>query len=270
MSLAFCFLLKESVKHGEIWEEFFKGDSKNTHNIYSHVKEVTKDTQDWIKENKIKTMKTGWCEENLVYVWIKLLKEAIKNKKNKYFMILSDECIPLYTYNQIYKKITSSSKSCINIEDDATASQKTGLYYASQWCILNRKHAKTLIDFKETDEGREIRDRMRKRLCDVYSPFSEDQDCFCPDEIYPINWFVYKYDSNGEAYSEEFKSEFKIGPTTYVTWGDGTSPDILTLSEMSKIKKKICKSGSLFARKFDKKAAQKLAMSCGKNKSKSK
>ena len=66
--VAFCFLLYDKVVHQKIWEDFFKQDKNpiKSYNIYSHVKEVNKNTQKWIADNKIKTIKTKWCGVSLV------------------------------------------------------------------------------------------------------------------------------------------------------------------------------------------------------------
>ena len=259
--IAFCFLLYDKVKHNKEWETFFKGDSTKSHTIYSHLKTINEETQDWIKENKIKSIKTGWCEESLVYAWIRMIKEGLRNPKNKYFILLSGECIPLYTFNETYKKIMNTKKSFINI-DDEDIKRITGLYWASQWCILHRKHARLLVKLIETEEGKEFMKLLRNRLCSIYNP---DPECYCPDNLFPVNWFIYKYDCDGNPYSKKFLNDFKIGKTTFETWDKSTSsPDILTLSQMKKIKKEICDSGAIFARKFNSKASGELAMSCGK------
>ena len=109
--IAFCFLLYDTVLHKSIWEDFFSQDKNCTHTIYSHVKKITKNTPQWIKKNKTRKVKTGWCEENLIFAWVQMLKKAMKNKENKYFALLSGECIPLFTYPQTYKMITRSKKS---------------------------------------------------------------------------------------------------------------------------------------------------------------
>jgi len=253
--IAFCFLLYDTHKHSDSWIKFFNSDRypiKN-YNIYTHLKEVNSNTPKWVEDHKIKSIKTGWCEENLVFAWIKLLKSALKDPSNKYFAILSGECIPLYDFDTTYKKITSSTKSRININNNTQPAVETGLSYADQWCILNRKHAKLLIKLKESEEGKKFRKELKKIIC-------VDGDCFCPDELYPVNWFIKKY---GNISSSSFKKEIKIVQTTYTKW-DGNKPHPIKFNSktMSKGRKKICGSPAVFARKFNSKAGRELSMSC--------
>jgi len=254
--IAFCFLLYDTVKHRKIWEEFFNQDrgTEKSYNIYTHLKQVTNKTPDWVERNQISNIKTGWCEENLVWAWINLLKEAYKDPKNKYFCILSGECIPLFDYDTTYRKITGSKKSRINIDYNHVSWIEKRMYYADQWIILTRETAKKLIELKDTAKGKEWLKKTRKQMC------MDDEDwCFCPDEIYPINWFVYNY---GPPSSRKFRSKFKLGPSTYTYWEDGPHPIKFTKPKVEKMKADICKSGALFGRKFYGTAAKELAMKC--------
>jgi hypothetical protein len=260
--IAFCFLLYDRHKHSDIWVKFFNEDKfpEKNFNIYTHLKEVNENTQKWVSDNSIRSIKTGWCEENLVFAWIKLLETALKNPDNKYFTILSGECIPLFNFVDTYKKITSSSKSRINIDFNAEATFNTGLLYADQWVVLNRKHAKILVNLKKTIEGKKYMKEMKSLLC-------QEDSCYCPDELYPINWFVKKY---GNPSSSTFKKEFRCIPSTYTYW-DGVKPSPIKFNtpKMLKKRKTICNSGSLFARKFNSKSGRILGMSCEKYKTKS-
>lgn len=254
--IAFCFLLYDTVKHRGIWEKFFKQDDNftKTFSIYSHLKQVTDKTPGWIKSAKIRSIKTGWCEENLVHAWQKLIKAALEDKNNKYFCILSGECIPLFTYHTTYKKITSTKKSRINIDNNAQSYVEAGLRYADQWVILNRRDAKLLLALKYTEKGKKFTRDLRKKMC-------LNDRCFCYDEIGPISWFESCYHGIN---STAFKKEFKVGPTTYTFWSDKGKPHPVkfTYPAMMKMRKKICSSGAIFGRKFNSKAANALAMQC--------
>uniref|UniRef100_A0A6C0CZ32 Uncharacterized protein n=1 Tax=viral metagenome TaxID=1070528 RepID=A0A6C0CZ32_9ZZZZ len=254
--IAFCFLLYDSVVHGKQWYDFFKQDKFpiKSYSVYSHVKTITNKTQEWIRENHIRAIKTGWCEENLVWAWINLLKQALKDPNNKYFVLLSGECIPLFGFWDTYKEITASKKSRINIDLNSEATIETGLAYADQWILLNRKHAELLVELKTTEKGKEFVKNIRKLIGD-----------FCPDELYPVNWFMENY---GKSSFASFKREFNVMPTTYTYWdGKHTSPIRYTSPRMRKDKGKICSSGALFARKFNKKAGIELSGKCDKRKS---
>lgn len=250
--IAFCFLLYDKIIHNNAWLTFFfnKNQSNKSYNIYSHLKTVTKDTQQWIYDKSIPTIETEWCGENLVQAWVNMIIEGLKDPQNKYFILLSGECIPLYEFQETYDKITSTYKSRININFNKTSFKKSGLYYADQWVLLNRINAIELVKLMNTKEGHNFIINIKKRIVD-----------HCPDELYPVNWFVYKY---GNPNSVNFLKYFDIIPTTYTFW-EGTKdfhPIKYNLDRMRQDYNKICGSKALFARKFEPDAAMELSGSC--------
>lgn len=252
--IAFCFLLYDSVKHRGVWEKFFNQDkfSKKSYSIYAHLKEKTKNTPDWIGNNAIKSIKTDWCDDSLVWAWVNMLKEAMKDKQNEYFCLLSGECIPLFTFWETYDKITSSPRARIHVDYDAEPALTTGLYYADQWVILTRETAKAMIELQTTTKGKSFVKKIRKHMCD-----SDEDQCFCADELYPVNWFAHKYGRVG------FSKHISKKVATYTHWSGKSHPDKFNKPKMQAFRNKICKSGAIFARKFNEPSAKELAMSCG-------
>lgn len=250
-SIAFCFLLYSKVDHKVLWEKFFNQDDYpiKSYNIYAHLKEETKETPKWIAENKVKSVPTGWCVVGLVYAFIQMLRKALKNTDNKYFVFLSGSCVPLYDYQYTYDEIFSSKRSRIDIRYDEPSYTDDGLYYASQWCILNRKNAEMLVKLQDTKEG--------KNFVEEILPQIEHN---CPDEIVPVNWFIKKY---GKPSSPTFKKEFKDTMTTFTMAYEGASHPVKFNSvSLKKSRREICGSSALFARKFNNKAAREIAMQC--------
>ena len=247
--IAYCFMLYDALKHGQVWKKFFEQDKSNSHTIYSHIKKTGPKTQPLMRKYKIKPIKTDYCDVSLVYAWILLLQHALKDPKNQYFAILSGECIPLYPYTQVYKKITRSKKSRINVEYDVEPAEETGLYWADQWCILNRRQAELLVKLKTTVKGKKFARSILGQIED-----------FCSDEMLPINWFVEHY---GPPSSKKFRKEIMLVPTTYTYWdGVHTSPKKFNSPQMKKMRKSICSSRAIFGRKFNAKAARELSMTC--------
>ena len=208
--LAFCFLLYDKIEHLDIWEEFFcKENNEDKFNIYSHVKKITKETPDWIKSHKVRTVKTAWCAEGLIHAFNSMLKEAIQDKNNKYFILLSGACIPLYNFNEIYKKIFSSSKSRMNIRNKIVLNDYPELMKADQWIILNRKVAKDYLRLSDKTDNkamkyiRDMRKKYKESGITIYSDKVAKEDGFlggCPDEVYPINWFKELYGKKFSKY----------------------------------------------------------------------
>jgi len=276
--IAFMFLLYDKIQHQELWEKFFSEDpNKERHTIYSHPKLITKKTPQWIVENKVKTVKTDWCSENLVKALCQMLKEALKDKSNKYFALLSGACIPLLTFNKTYKKINKLKKTQLYFYTHNDLIN----YKASQWVIYTRKTAKDLVRLydrkdkiacsflnKQHDifEKPKTKKRTRKnsKKKSKYKPLKWEEKRIisdhggCPDEFYPINWFVSIY---GSPKSKKFKKyiEFKLS-TWYYMDEFADHPIIINKNNINKYKKVFC--NSFFARKFTKESAKIIGMSC--------
>lgn len=255
--VAYCFMIYDRTKHPKIWEDFFSQDLGpiKLYNLYAHIKTVNDETQKWLATNKIRTIKTGWCEENLVWVWVNMLKEAYKDKTNQYFCLLSGDCIPLYKYWDTYKKIVRVKKSRLNITRDHDIYDTQGMYYSDQWMILDRQGAKAMIDLKDSDSGKKFIKSIKGKMSFTYD--DGYTYTFCPDEIYPSNWLIHKW---GALNSQKFKSKVKSIVTTWTHWNNGPHPIKYNLDMIKRHKSMIAKTDAIFARKFNKGAAKYIAM----------
>ena len=273
--IAFLFLLYDKIQHQKLWEEFFSGDINNDkHTIYSHPKIVNEKTPSWIKKNKVRTIKTGWCSENLVKALCNMLKKALKDKTNTHFVFLSGTCIPLYDFNNTYKKVTRVKKARLNYFKSAVFGNKDD-YISSQWLILNRKVAKDLISlFEPNKRSKKFLRTQRKRYKDhgvkiienksyVFDDYKgEEYEWYggCPDEIFPIEWFIKLY---GKPSSKNFKKNIKSQVTTWILWDPTfTHPYIINKTQLKEWRKEMCTSNSIFARKFTKGTAKLIGMKC--------
>lgn len=271
--IAFCFLLYDTIQHLNIWENFFDQDNDGTSTIYAHLKTVTNKTPTWIKNAKVRTVSTNWCGEDLIHGFTQMLKKALINPNNKYFALISGADIPLYTYSETYKKITSTSKTRMSfqLDDGNVFEERDDIYNAHQWVILNRETAMDylkLVDPKNSKSKKFIQ-KFRK----IYKEngvsvgrkkaIKNDDSTWlggCPDEIYPINWLK-------ELYSRNLSKHISNQMTTYTAWDfekDPDHPEIFNIKTVKKAKKEICGRGHIFARKFTEDAADYIGMNCGK------
>ena len=147
MKIAFLFLLTDKLVHSEIWDKFFNNANPNKYTIYSHIKKNTNKIPKYISDFRIKTIPTGRCEESLVTAFLLLVKKALEDPSNKFFILLSGECIPLYTFNKIYKNITQDGRSRISM-NELGINDNENIQKADQWVILNRKSANVFSKIK--------------------------------------------------------------------------------------------------------------------------
>ena len=105
MSIALCFLTYKNIKHTKIWNNIFK-KYKNILNVYIHNKYDFIDKKYNTHKFCIKnTMKTNYGDISLVKATIQLFRAAYYNKDNKFFILLSDSCIPIQNFDYIYNLI---------------------------------------------------------------------------------------------------------------------------------------------------------------------
>ena len=100
--IALCFLVYDRIKHENNWNKFLEG-YEDCWTLYSHIKTPNSRTSDLLRKNKVKTVKTEWCGEGLVWAFVNMLKEALKNKHNEFFQLLSGDCIPYGILNTLTK-----------------------------------------------------------------------------------------------------------------------------------------------------------------------
>lgn len=162
--IAFLFLTYNNLKRPEIWNKFFNIDNadnfnkySNKYTIYNHAKEKDKVTNILLKDKHIpEHIETCWGCPNLVEANILMMKEALTDPLNTKFILISDSCVPIVSFDKFYNKIMEDDKSHINIhynnnlerfdniinpqfrKDEFTKHSGSGL-------ILNQKHTKILV-----------------------------------------------------------------------------------------------------------------------------
>ena len=110
--IAFIFLTIGEIKQHKIWKLFFK--SAYNYNIYVHPKkpeEIQSFFKNYIIKNNVPTL---WGDVSLVHATNLLIKEAMKDETNKKIILVSDSCIPIKTYDYIYKAVFEDNKSWFN------------------------------------------------------------------------------------------------------------------------------------------------------------
>lgn len=201
--IAFLFLIYDIINLEELWYTFFNGIDKDKYSIYIHYK--TNIPLKYFEQHKIQNcIETKYADVSLVCAQNILLKEALKDDKNHHFIFLSNSCVPFKNFDFIYNKL-SIDRSYFNITPQSQCFprcdellnhiEKTYIQKASQWCILNRKHANLMVQ-------------------DVYTKIYTN--IFAPDEIcYITNIFIHNL-------QEELITTPNLadGATTFTNWDD--------------------------------------------------
>lgn len=241
--IAFLFLIYDEINHEDIWKLFFQNIPTDKYNIYIHHK-YNRPLKHFEKYKLEQCIETSYGDISITNAFNLLISKALEDCDNKTFILLSGSCIPFKNFNYVYDNL-DTSYSYFNIAPHSAcfprcnnALQYLGENYiqkASQWCILNRKHADLMIK----------------------------------EEANYVKWFE-KCDNSDEhcyittIYHNKLEKEIITTPniakdaTTFVNWQgmDYKYPSYFGLKNYSYISKDeliyLLQSMSLFGRKFNK------------------
>ena len=225
--IAFCFLIRLSIQNEDIWKLYFKDVDKNKYNIYIHPKNIDKIVpkiednsnkihyetiqikpklkhfSDYIIENNIETI---YGDISLIHAQNLMLKEALKDDENQHFILLSESCIPLKSFDDVYNGL-NEEKSYFNLlknqagcfprcDDVMNYTNRENIQKSSQWCILNRKHTRLMV------EGNQ------EYLIWFKKVYAADEHCYITN--------IYHHNLQDEIISTPDSSEHA---TTFTNWG---------------------------------------------------
>jgi hypothetical protein len=246
--IAFCFMIYDSFNHEELWKKFFDSANRNQYNIYIHYKENKPLT--YFEDKKLgESIPTAWGDVSLVKASNLLFKTAFEDDPDNYkFVLVSNSCIPLKSFDAIYDKLTKDNMGYLNAAEPSNYYKDFDLYKknpelfakSSQWVILNRQIVEKLAfvddDFIDTSfQGMNL-----------------------VDEIYYHTFIKHHHLDNEVVKTPNMSS----GATTFTLWSDMTdypylngkqnanpyAYDTISSKEMDYLLAQPC----LFGRKFNK------------------
>jgi len=168
---------------------------KNGYNIYIHPKTSVDDKYKKYVINDI--VETKWGDFSIIKATINLLNEALKNKDNKYFILCSQDSFLLQNKNILNKY--NEKLSLFNF-----VSSYENLYKTSQWWILNRTDAETIL-------------KTEMKYKNIFNNINLEGE---PDENYFLTVLKkenksYKYINRVNIYVRWIKADIVLHPFTF-------------------------------------------------------
>jgi hypothetical protein len=217
VKVAFLFLIIRPIKNPIVWANFFKG-YEEYYTIYAHISGPDYDKKDYWPEilwnNRVEThginhVATAWGTISLVSAEGLLYEAALKNRQNKFFCLVSESDIPLWSFPDFYNMLNKRDKSYITIDlgrgDEDLFKEcfpekyipstnfaksinerdyrKILLRTAHQWKILVRREAKEFVKMCKNKKYMEAYEK-----CFIFDP-----ERLAPDEYAFANWLILKY-----------------------------------------------------------------------------
>lgn len=255
--IGFCFLIYDEIILEEIWNDFFKNVDRKKYGIYIHYK-INKKLK-YFEDKKLKScIETKYADVTLIHAHNILFKEAYNDNCYK-IISLSQSCIPLKSFDYIYKFLTRDCLGHFNVMPDVQCfprCEKLVKYYrvshikkSSNWFILNRNICNEILNIK------------KEKIDNEYG------DMQSPEEHFYITSIFSKYLEKEIKMTENLSD----GATTFTNWPDMNYKYLFKPNigdRMPKHYKKISglelrhliNSDCLFGRKFTKECANNLNM----------
>lgn len=138
--VAFLFLTQGDLNKSEMWRRFFQDAPPSQYNIYVHNSKPI--THGWLRPFGLKTIvDTQWGTISLVKATRLLLQQAVRHPSNKRFVLLSESCIPIYAFDEVYARAMRQPVSCI------ASVKATGDHLRKRWEKVADKSRLPLSDF---------------------------------------------------------------------------------------------------------------------------
>ena len=158
--IAFLFLTRGPMPLELIWEEFFEWSGHPEHySIYIHPHENFAYTEDSIFHGKEVRTKgpTVWGALSVSEAIQALVRKAVEDPLNKWFVLMSESCIPLHPLSVWRSSLFESTKSIINACPQSDGASEVDARWgphlkevgferkywrkSATWFALNRRHA---------------------------------------------------------------------------------------------------------------------------------
>ncbi|CAF2107184.1 unnamed protein product [Brassica napus] len=152
--IAFLFLTHGTLPFEELWDEFFKGH-EGKFSIYIHTfKERPIHISPHFYDREIHSDEVTWGRTSMVDAEKRLLVNALEDPENQHFVLLSESCIPLHTFDYTYRYLLYSNVSFIesfvdpgphgtgrHMEHMLPEITKENFRKGAQWFTMKREHA---------------------------------------------------------------------------------------------------------------------------------
>ena len=184
MKIAFCFLTYDEIIRYDVWNTFFENIDEKLYNVFIHPKNLQQFNNYTFKYNIVKNRVSTERKDdiNIVKATLRLLEETYNNDLTKnitHFIFLTQSCIPLYSFEILYKIITHFPLSVISYIDN----NKKDRYY--QLSSVLKKNIHPIHFVKQQPNMILTKDDVKLLINNNLTEHFKYMQC--PDEHYFVN-----------------------------------------------------------------------------------
>ena len=214
--IAFLYMSRGVMPLEEIWHEFFRWRANASHyTIYNHVHRGYSFPRSSffygkeLKHEALEPLGAGghlWGNMAQVRAIRALVREALKDPLNQWFLLMSESCIPLFNFNRIRNALLHHDKSIINACPDMGIKEMEGdtrwrhgldevgfqlkhWRKSATWFALKREHASVFAEDESTDRGWEKVPCVDEHfLPSMLARHGLDNETSCSDGLTHVHW----------------------------------------------------------------------------------
>jgi len=183
--VAFMFLTVGDLNHGDLWRAFFDQGHPALYRIVCHPKYPDRIPHSSILKANIidKLIHTSWAHNSLVEATILMIRKALEDPLVEKFVLLSDSCIPVDIFDNVYKAVVLQEASSFSYNPD----YHTTIDHSARFKRLNNSRLRIPPQRFMKAHQWFILDRRAASVC-ANGEFLRDFDrVFASDEHYFIN-----------------------------------------------------------------------------------
>lgn len=158
--IAFLFLTRRDVPLARVWEAFFT-QSNGRASVYVHVSDpgynlsAHVDPSSVFYGRQVGHVEIEWGGFGMVHAEKKLFHAALQDPTNQRFVLVSESCIPIRSFDFVYSYLTAANKSFITSHSSTwrlggkrleSEIPKHLTRKGSQWIALTRPHAELVVN----------------------------------------------------------------------------------------------------------------------------
>lgn len=207
MKVAFIFFFVKDHKQHQLWQQFFEHADQNKYNIYVHSK-FPENCTSFFQDYLISTVDTNY--EHITNAIFHSLEIALENENNQMFVLVSDSCIPLHSFDIIFETLIRKEKSWIHLwrmqDYDLKKRYRETFQYVEQneifpqeylikhssWLALNYNDCQLIVQYKEWHKFFETMEVGNEFFCSIlnyhYSNLMQETNF---EEIIENNYITY-------------------------------------------------------------------------------
>lgn len=227
--LAFLFMSRGHMPLEDVWREFFRWKTNSSHyTIYVHTHATFKfPVSSFFHGKQLAEMESGagWGNMGQVRGIKRLVRAALADPLNAWFLMLSESCVPLHPFETFRSALLGFNKSVVNACDfganqmetetrwrpglESVGLVKSNWRKSATWFALLRSHAEVFANETKMEKGWE-----KVPCCDehylptILAHAGLDNETTCSDGFVHVHW----------------KSPLDSHPWTYT--GEELSPEL--------------------------------------------